>query len=232
MERSLISHSIDIIRHRNPEALISLCMTDPGARTARSNLGKCGYKTCALGDRHEWGKSIPVFKALSSKLDFVSFQEMIAQFSRNPQNPGTWNNPIPIAYSDEDIGIDYIGQRIDNFAKFLQNALKKPVFVPYFTVATATWTDKNGDGKIQKSEVNPRGYEDKASKAYGDAAASRHIFGLLAMELFDNPTHDEGGYRYFLQNESRLGIVSAPVKDKQLTGAIRFKSTIVENLFR
>jgi hypothetical protein len=223
---------VEMIKKSDTQALVSLCMMDTGSRTATRDLGKCGYENCALGDVYEWRLSLPIFQALDAQLDFVSFQEMVAQFSRDPQNPGTWDAPNPIAYSDDAIGIAYLGKRVDNFAKFLKNELHKPVFVPYFTVATATWSDTNSDGAIQNDEIDATDYEMQASKAYMDAAQSRNIFGFLVMNLFDDPLHDAGGYQFFMQNEYHLGVVTAPIQDKQLTGAIRFKGKIVENIFR
>jgi len=211
-------------------------MTDDGSRDANTDNSKtCGYNNCALGDKLQWQKSISIFQSLLSKLDFVSFQEMLGQFSRDPQNPGTWDNPNPKAYSDDEIGIDSLGVRVDNFAKFLKERLHKPVFVPYFTVATATWSDKDDDGTVDSDEINTTGYEAEASKAYGDVVTiettNKNIFGFLPMALFDDPVHDKGGYQYFLQDEYHLGIVKAPLKDDQLTGDIHFKSDVIENIF-
>jgi len=225
-----ISTAIDILKTKMKNALISLCMMDTGVRDVNSPK-KCGYENCALGDKDEWNRSIPIFKALNYKLDFISFQEMIGQFSRNPLNPGTWNNPNPIAYTDEELGINYIGKRVDNLAKFLIENLKKPVFLAYTSIATATWKDLNKDGKIQDNEINPLGWLDEAKSGYSQIKNCKNIFGFSIMNLFDNPTHDNGGWQFFLQNEYHLGIITGKILDNQLTGNIKEKDHLLEIIF-
>ena len=225
-----ISQAIDILKSKIPNSLISLCMMDTGVRDVNSPK-KCGYENCALGDKDEWNRSIPIFKALNYKLDFISFQEMIGQFSRNPLNPGTWNNPNPIAYTDEELGINYIGKRVDNLAKFLIENLKKPVFLAYTSIATATWKDLNKDGKIQDNEINPLGWLDEAKSGYSQIKNCKNIFGFSIMNLFDNPTHDNGGWQFFLQNEYHLGIITGKILDNQLTGDIKEKDHLLELIF-
>jgi len=226
-----ISRAIDIFKDTDKNIYISLAMMDTGSRTTTSDLGKCGYDFCALGDKYEWQRVDPVYNALLEKIDFISFQEMVGQFSRDPNNPGTWDKPNPKAFSDEEIGIDYLAQRVSNFATFLKEKYNKPVFLPYIAIATATWEDSNGDNIIESNEINSTGWEEKAKNVYSNLQP-KDLFGYAIMALFDNPTHDEGGYQYFLDNEYHLGIVSAPVKDKQLTGDINFKSGIIDEIFK
>jgi len=226
-----INKAIDILKSEDKNIYISLAMMDTGSRTTSSDLGKCGYNFCALGDKYEWQKVDPIYNSLLNKLDFISFQQMIGQFSRDPNNPGTWNNPNPKAFSDEEIGIEYLAQRLSNFATFLKNRYNKPVFLPYITIPTATWKDINNNHLIENNEINSTGWELKAKNVYKNFYA-KDLFGYAVMALFDDPSHDEGGYQYFLNNEYHLGVITAPIIDKQLTGNIDFKSGIIDEIFK
>ena len=226
---SAISQAIDKLKQ--PQRKISLCMMDTGNRDLNDTSSSCGYCNCALGDKSEWDKVEPIYLSLIDKLDFISFQEMIGQFSRDDSDPGTWDNPNPKAYTNEELGIDYLSQRIDNFATYLKNKYNKNVFLPYITIATATWNDTNSDGNISSDEVNATGWDQKASAVYKDLN-STNLFGYATMELFDDPEHDKGGYQYFMDNEYHLGIISSDINNSQLTGNIHFKSDIIQQIFK
>jgi len=223
-----IKQAVNIIK--NKERKISLCMMDTGARDVNSTK-VCGYENCSYGDNDEWDRVKPIYNALIDELDFISFQEMIGQFSRDDSNPGTWDEPNAISHTDDELGINNLAKRIDNFARHLKTTYNKPVYLPYITIATATWTDINDDGNITNDEINESGWEDKASNVYRDLN-STSLFGYSIMELFDNPTHDDGGYQYFIDNEYHLGIVKSDINNSQLTGNIKFKGTILENVFK
>ncbi len=223
-----IKKAINIIKTK--ERKISLCMMDTGSRDINST-NNCTYENCSYGDNNEWDRVKPIYNALLDELDFISFQEMIGQFSRDDSNPGTWDEPNAISHTDDEIGINNLAKRIDNFATYLKTTYNKPVFLPYITIATATWNDSNDDGNITDDEINTSGWEDKASNVYRDLN-STSLFGYSIMELFDNPTHDYGGYQYFMQNEYHLGVVKSDINNSQLTGNIKFKGTILENVFK
>ncbi|RUM44192.1 MAG: hypothetical protein DSY46_06215 [Hydrogenimonas sp.] len=215
----IIGHAIDTIKSKNPDALFSLCMMDTGNRGVNQTYSACGYENCALGDQYEWSKSETVYNDLQEKLDFISFQEMVGQFSRDKQNPGTWSTPIPRAYSDEEIGIDYLSRRIVNFSRFLYYKYQKPVFIPYIAIASATWHDTNGDLKVDPDEVDEDGWEDKVVQTYRqlreykDELMQNGLFGYATMALFDHPRHNYGGYQFFINNEYHLGIIKTGAKD-------------------
>jgi len=237
---SIISDAIDIIKEKNSKALFSLCMSDKGRRDVSSIDPKCGYENCALGDVNEWTVPEVVYNDLLAKLDFISFQEMIGQFNRDPSKYTSWSNPIPLASTDSGQGIKYLAKRISNFAKFLSDKYKKPVFLPYIGIATASWQDNNNDNKIQDSELDLAGWETQASGVYTDLMKIKNellankLFGFLAMSLFDDPQNDINGYQYFMNNEYHLGIVKTSAKDatdKYLFGDIVFKGNILETLF-
>jgi hypothetical protein len=237
---SMIGNAIDTIRTNTSDVYFSLAMTDRGSRGANNSAEKCGYDNCALGDKYAWGEASGVYNALMNKLDFISFQQMIGQFSRDPSNSGTWNNPIPGAYSNDEIGIDYLAQRISNMSLYLKEKYNKPVFLPYIAIATATWDDNNGNSNLESSEVNYNGWEDKADNVYQelslmkDELQANGLFGFAPMALFDNPRHDYGGYQYFMQNEYHLGVVKSSAVDGidiAANGDIQSKNSIIENLF-
>lgn len=237
---TIIGDAIDSIKADTTDVLFSLAMTDTGNRGVNQTYAKCGYDNCALGDKYEWGRPEIVYNDLSDKLDFISFQEMIGQFSRDPMNAGGWDSPNPIAYSDADIGIDELPNRIANFSQFLQEKYNKPVFLPYIAIATATWSDANSNSAIEDLELNYSGWETKADSTYQALSTMKQelqdkgLFGFAPMALFDNPRHDYGGYQYFMNNEYHLGIVKSGAVDEidsATNGDIEPKSGIVGTLF-
>jgi hypothetical protein len=237
---SIMADAIDTIRAKTTNVYFSLAMTDTGSRGVNSTYEKCEYDMCALGDKGEWSKPEIIYNSLSSRLDFISFQQMVAQFSRDPSNSGTWDNPIPIAYSNEDIGIDYLAQRVANFATFLKEKYNKPVFLPYITIATATWSDSNGNSAIEESEIDTVGWEDEANRVYEELSSmkgelqEKGLFGFAVMSLFDNPQQDAGGYQYFMQNEYHFGILKSSAQGGisiAAHGDIKVKGDLVDTIF-
>ena len=233
---TIISDAIDIIKDNSTK--ISLCMTDTGNRGVNQTYEKCGYENCALGDKYEWRLPKPIYDALLDKIDFISFQEMLGQFSRDPQNPGSWDSPNPITYTNDELGISYLPQRLENMSSYLYELYKKPIFLPYITIATATWSDDNNDDIVDTDEVNTTGYEDIANEVYKNIDKSNlfthHLFGYSVMELFDEPKHDFGGYQFFIKNEYHLGIIKSSAvdeEDSKINGDIEFKKDILENIF-
>lgn len=237
---SIIGKGIDLIKSNTSDILFSLAMTDTGSRSQNRTYTKCGFSNCALGDKYAWSQPEIIYNDIIHKLDFISFQEMVGQFSRDPSNLGDWNNPNPIAYSDADIGIDMLSTRIANFSEYLKEKYNKPVFLPYIAIATGTWNDVNNNNVIENSEVNYHGWEEKAGQTYQDLMFNKEVlkekglFGFATMALFDNPRHDMGGYQYFMNNEYHLGIISSGAIDEidiATLGDIASKSTIVRDLF-
>lgn len=237
---TILSTSIDTLRKESNQTYFSLCMLDNGRRSENLLDTNCGYANCALGDQFAWNRTAPMYEKLLTKLDFISFQEMVAQFSRNPSNPGDWNNPIPIAYSDESVGINFLSERIVNFTQYLHEKYNKPIFLPYMTIPTATWTDSNNNNGVEEEEVDSEGWEDKAPQIYyelstlHDTLLENGLFGYAPMALFDNPQHDKNGYKFFMDNEYHLGIVKSSAtheSDNYSKGDISFKGNILENIF-
>lgn len=237
---TMISEAIDRIKTNTSDTYFSLAMTDTGSRGVNDEREACGYDNCALGDKYAWDKPSIVYENLLEKLDFISFQQMVGQFSRDPSNPGTWDNPNPKAYTDEELGIDYLAQRISNFSLYLKEKYNKPVFLPYMTVPTATWEDSNGDNAIEVAEIDYSGWEDKAQNVYQELSSMKDelqangLFGFAPMALFDNPRHDYGGYQYFMQNEYHIGIMKSSAVDEvdqAISGDIFSKKSIVDTLF-
>ncbi len=237
---SILAKAIDTIKTHTKEVLFSLAMTDAGRRGVNQTDLNCGYENCALGDQYAWAKTDIIYNDLIDKLDFISYQEMLGQFSRNPTNPGTWNTPNPIAYSDEQLGIELLAKRINNLTKFLKKRYNKPVFLPYISIATATWDDTNNNKTIEEIEINYEGWEEQANHVYEQLTQEKStlqesgLFGFAPMALFDNPRHDYGGYQYFMQNEYHIGILKSGAKDEKdiaTHGDIQPKGNILKYLF-
>jgi len=238
---SIISNAIDTIKKENPnEVLFSLSMMDIGNRGVNATLDSCGYENCSLGDKYAWSQSDIVFSDLIDKLDFISFHQMMAQFSRDYDNPGGWDSPNLRVYGDEEIGVDFLADRIANMSLYLHERYNKPIFMPYVTVATATWEDINGDNNVTDNEINYFGWEDKANNFYKrmdelrPTLKANGMFGFSPMALFDNPRQDYGGYQYFMQNEYHLGIIatnSIDELDEAPDGDLYFKGNILDYIY-
>jgi hypothetical protein len=190
---SIIKKAIHIIKEKNPKILVSLSMMDTGSKNISDTSSSCGYDNCSLGDINEWKKPEIIFNNLLNELDFISFHQMIAQFNRDDEDPGEWDTPNIRKYSDEEIGIDFLGDRILNLTSFLNKKYNKPIFMPYITIATASWNDTNNNNKLEKEELNYYGWVDKAQNTYKRLFNLRKklkqngLFGFATMELFDNP---------------------------------------------
>ena len=237
---TIISGAIDRIKAKNPDILVSLSMMDTGSRGVTNTSDKCGYDNCSLGDKYAWSKPETVYNDLIDKLDFISFHQMIGQFSRDYENPGDWDNPNPRKFTAEEVGIDFMAERISNFSKFLSTKYNKPVYLPYMTIATATWDDINQNNTIEDSEVDYNGWVDKAEFVYKRLSELRPqlqkngLFGFAPMGLFDNPRHDYGGYQYFMNNEYHLGIIGSTAIDEVDAGAngdLNFKGNILNYIY-
>jgi len=238
---SIMGHAIDTLRvNLDDETFFSLCMMDTGSTSVNSSYESCGYSNCALGDRKEWGKPYYVYKDLLDKLDFISFNQLVGQFSRDDSNPGSYHSPNPKASTNDEVGIDLLAARIENLTKFLKEKYAKPVFMPYVAIATATWNDSNNNGSIELSEIDEEGWESEANRFYTDLMNIKEdllqsgLFGFAVMSLFDNPRNDYGGYQYLMNNEYHLGIIKTSAideEDKYRIGDIEFKKDIVDIVF-
>ncbi len=218
-----IGSAIDTLRTDANDTYFSLCMIDKGNRSSEETYN-CGYDVCALGDKPVWDKTESIYTELLPKLDFLSFKQMIAPFSRDPTNPGTWDEPNPITYTDAQLGVDYFAQRVLNLSSYLNEKYNKPVFLPYIGIGTVTWEDINTNTTVDDGEVDLDGWEPKLVEIYRelsllqDDLLSAGMFGYAPMTLFDNPQHDivNGikGYQYFLDNEYHLGIMKSGALDE------------------
>ena len=236
----ILSQAIETVKVKNPALLVALSMMDTGSRNVNEATPSCGYEQCALGDKKAWGEPSIVFNDLLDRLDFIAFNQMIGQFSRDYANPGDWEHPNPRVYTDEELGIDYFPERMVHFSQFLHEKYHKPVFIPYMTIATATWEDANHNASIEENELDANGWLGKAEMVYRRMGEMQEelqesgLFGYAPMALFDDPLHDYGGYQYFINNEYHLGIVGSGAKDehdKATHGDLQFKGTLLESIF-
>ena len=236
---SILEEAMATLKRENPTLLLGLSMMDTGKRNV-NEVESCGYEQCALGDKEAWAEPETIFTDLLEGLDFVAFNQMLASFGRDYANPGTWDEPNPRVYSNEELGMDYFAERMVNFSAFLHEKYQKPVFLPYMAIATATWSDSNEDGIVDANEVNKDGWTSQAQTVYGAMRAkqsdllSAGLFGYATMALFDDPRHDYGGYQYFMNNEYHLGIVATSAVDEvdvAAYGDLEEKGNILESLF-
>jgi hypothetical protein len=236
----VMRQGIENIEQNVSDIYFSLCMTDRGRRETNMTSSTCGYDNCALGDQHTWSQTDLIYELLEDKLSFISFQEMVAQFSRDPENPGSWNSPNPRDFSEEYSGIDYLDERILNFSVYLSERFKKPVLVPYMTIPTATWTDYDNSKTINGDEIDKEGWNHMAEKVYRGLRNRQEdlqmsgLLGYLPMALFDDPRQDFGGYQYFMNNEYHLGLIQSGAEDgvdKYIHGDLEFKGDVLEEVF-
>ncbi len=236
----LMEGAMDAILTHAPETRLMITLTDTGDRDAAATWAKCGYDRCSLGDRYAWSRFDTVLEPLMDRLDYLGFQEMVAQFSRDPADPGGWDTPRPRAFPDTETGIDDLPERILNFTRFLHERWGKPVIIPYLAIATAVWSDADGDGEIDPTEVDPSGWEPQAETAWKaiiarrDELAAAGLRGIAPMLLLDDPAHDQDGYQFFLDNEYHLGVVASGAEagvDAYPDGALRPKGGILAALF-
>jgi len=237
----MLGGAIDTLRAGISDVAFSLSMMDTGVRDASVSFAACGYSPCSKGDLDMWKRSETIYKRLGDRLDFISFSEMLGQFSRDYEHPikddGT---PNPRSYTNTELGIEDLPERLVNLVNYLQETYAKPIFLSHIALATATWEDANGDDVVQTDEVNASGWQPEVDNFYmklkdrsGDLLEGG-LFGLASMKLFDNPQQDINGYQYFLQNEYHLGLISTSAVDgvdKYLKGDIHFKGTVFEGLF-
>jgi len=225
------------------EVAFSLSMMDTGVRDANASYDACGYSPCSKGDLDMWKRSETIYKRLGDKLDFISFSEMLGQFSRDYEDPGSVEEPNPRSYTDEELGIDDLPDRLVNLVSYLHDTYNKPVFISHIALASATWHDDNENGQVDVNlsddvnEVDPLGWQPEVDRFYEglkerfEQLASNGLFGLATMKLFDNPQQDIYGYQYFLQNEYHLGIITTSAVDEvdpYLKGDIQFKGNFLQ----
>lgn len=189
-----------------------VALNDNGLRSAA--MPDAVYGTKARGDSHGWGLSRPLLDVLRPDLDFVGFQEILGQFHRDPGQPDR-----PKANSVEDVGLPQLAERMVNYSDYLHSELGVPVLIPYVGLATSTWADGNGNGLIERGEIEALGWETEAGNVLSDLRdlepELKHagVFGLGTMLLFDDPVHDLGGYQYLLDNEYALGLIATDAED-------------------
>jgi hypothetical protein len=231
----LMKQAIQRLKTADPQIRVSLTMLDHGRRESHDTSSSCGYANCALGDQQAWAETAALFNGLTNELDYLSFQQMVGQFSRDPLNPSTWDAPNPKAFSDDETAIDVLAQRLANFASYLHQTYHKPVMLPYVGIATATWQDDNNNGKIDSEEIDPNGWTPKLIQFLSDLRSpaierqfkNAQTLGIAMMELIDHPQHDGGGYRFFLENENHLGMAATGAQsgvDAQPDGDLQIKS--------
>lgn len=198
-------------------AFFGVTLNDNGLRDPTIADGVYGTK--AKGDSYGWQLSRDLLEVLRPDLDFVGFQEILAQFHRDHEFPD-----LPQSNTADEIGLDDLPDRIVNYCKWLKQQLGIPILLPYIGLATSTWSDRNGNGRIDPHEINELGWQhevgavlEELQEREGDLFEAG-VVGIGAMMLFDDPAHNLGGYQYLLANEYALGLISTDA-DNGVAGA-------------
>ena len=245
--------AIDIIKDWNTNTYFSLTMTDTWWRkTYENHCTNASNWDCSYWDETRWNQSERIYNNLIDKLDFISFQEMVSQYSRYSANPWTWSSPNPLANTDATMWIENLDQRIVNFTKYLKAKYNKPVFLPYITVMTDTWVDSEYAPwaenfvewvVVDDNEITPNGWLTQADDFYS-RLSQRHselesewMFWYAVMSLFDNPAGDVGWFQYFMNNEYKKWIISTSAVANWVdfirpNWDLDFKWSIIDNIFR
>jgi hypothetical protein len=152
------------------------------------------FGTYTLTTDPNWSKFDPAMQAAAPNLDFIGFQEMRAALRRNAQGGMD-------TVSSVEEGLSQMPERMVNFSAYLKITYNKPVFIPYVTIATYT---PSGD---------PDNWETLSAGTYQAVLAQAGnlqqagAFGVMAMSLFDEKSHNNGNTDYFGDASTTYGLV-------------------------
>jgi len=197
---------------RRTQVFFGTTLTDNGLRSA--STPDPVYQHKALGDSYGWTLSRPLLEALRPDLDFIGFQQILSQFHRLPQRPEQ-----AVAFTAEELGMDFLPERLVNYARWLDEQLGLPILIPYVGLPTSRWDDLDGDGVVDPDEIVQMGWEEEVGAVWSrlrsvfPALHDAGVIGLAPMALFDDPIHDLGGYQHLLQNEYALGLIATDARD-------------------
>ena len=91
----------------------------------------------------------------------------------------------------------------------------------------------------KNNEIDKEGWIPKINQTYRELMDNKEalkkagLFGFSVMELFDDPTHDRGGYQFFIDNKYHIGIIAtgATALDTLPDGALKPKGDVLDILF-
>jgi hypothetical protein len=144
-----------------------------------------------------WASFKPAMTAALPQLDFIGFQEMAASTHLNE------SEQLQI-YTAEQEGLPTpLPQRTVELAKFLQSNYGKPILIPYVEIASYT------------PSGSTENWTQLSAQAYADILAQRAalqqagVFGVMAMSLFDDLSHNNAGTDYFGPASLTYGLVQS-----------------------
>jgi hypothetical protein len=143
-----------------------------------------------------WSSFDPAMKAMLPALDFTGFQEMRAstRLGTNGQMQ-TWT----AAHE----GLSTLGQRTVALAQYLQAHYGKPILIPYVEIASYT---PPGDSE-NWTTLSAQAYANVLSQY--TALQQAGVFGMAAMSLFDDLSHNSSGTDYFGMASTTYGLVQS-----------------------
>jgi len=133
---SILKEAMKKIRAQKSDVLLSICPMDTGIRRSLTSYG--GYKRDSLEDKNEWSRFLPAIDALKDELDFITIQEMVSQFTKDPSK---FPSDELISYTKEELGLRNLPKRIENFSSFLNERYYLPVLLGYITLPETGWKD-------------------------------------------------------------------------------------------
>ena len=225
---SILKEAMKRIKSEKSDVLLSICPMDTGKRSSLTNYG--GYKRDSLGDKYEWSLFFPIIDELKDEVDFITFNTVVGQFSKDPSK---FPSSELISYTKEQMGLKDLPKRIENFSSFLNEHYYLPVLLGYITFPETGWKDLNGNNLYDDGELIKDLWLDEVVALYHrlkrnvKSLYEHGLFGFAPVELFDDPDHDMTGYQFFSENEYHMGIIATNAKNGVLgaprSGNIRLK---------
>jgi hypothetical protein len=145
-------------------------------------------------DLVNWQRFQPAMQIAAPALDFIGFQEMRASIRRNAN--GGMDNMSPV-----EEGLSQMPTRMINLSQYLKTTYNKPIFIPYVTIATYTPSGSHDNWEALSASTY------QAILAQLGHLQQAGVFGIMAMSLFDDKSHNNGNTDYFGDASTTFGLV-------------------------
>lgn len=143
-----------------------------------------------------WASFKPAMTAALAQLDFTGFQEMRASVHLNASGQLQ-------TYTAAQEGLPTLAQRTVALAQYLNGTYGKPVLIPYVEIASYTPSGSTENW----SQLSAQAYA--AILAQRSALQAAGVFGVGAMALFDDLSHNNSGTDYFGPASLTYGLVQS-----------------------
>jgi hypothetical protein len=161
-------------------------------------VGDFGRYGDATADEATWRRMLPALDAALPSLDFVGFQEMRGATHRDPQG-------VMRRYTPAEEGLPVLAPRVLEFARFLKAVTGKPLLLAY--LALPDFVPPGGDPAWQQAPATATA----AVLAEAPALAREGVFGIMAMSLFDDASHNNDNADFWGNAADRFGLVESNV---------------------